>query len=145
MKTREDTIAFARNYCQHYDPQPRGKGCKAGMPIDKIQTVKTGEKGLKWGPCIEGHLLPDVLTICPKWLRVTQEAAEKRADDIEESIQRMTKVGPVVAAWRKREPIGKQEVIACPVCGGRLHLSQAAYNGHVWGRCETKDCVAWME
>lgn len=28
---------------------------------------------------------------------------------------------------------------------GRLHLSQSSYNGHVHGRCETDDCVRWME
>lgn len=33
----------------------------------------------------------------------------------------------------------------CPVCKGRLHMSHAASNGHVWGKCETEGCVAWME
>jgi hypothetical protein len=28
---------------------------------------------------------------------------------------------------------------------GWLHLSQSAYNGHVHGKCETDDCVSWME
>lgn len=30
-------------------------------------------------------------------------------------------------------------------CGGKLHLSQSSYNGHVHGKCETPDCVSWME
>jgi hypothetical protein len=38
-----------------------------------------------------------------------------------------------------------QGVEVCPVCGGKLHLSHAAYNGHVHGRCETEDCLNWME
>ena len=38
-----------------------------------------------------------------------------------------------------------QGVVECPVCKGKLHLSHAAYNGHVWGRCETEGCVSWME
>lgn len=37
------------------------------------------------------------------------------------------------------------EVVECPACKGRLHLSIAAYNGHVHGKCETDGCVAWME
>ena len=50
-----------------------------------------------------------------------------------------------LTAWRNREPIGKAEVIECPVCKGRLHLSQSGYNGHVRGKCETKDCLNWIE
>lgn len=36
-------------------------------------------------------------------------------------------------------------VIDCPVCKGKLHVSHAKCNGHVWGKCETEDCVSWME
>lgn len=36
-------------------------------------------------------------------------------------------------------------IVVCPVCGGQLHMSHDAYNGHVWGHCETKDCLSWME
>lgn len=39
--------------------------------------------------------------------------------------------------WKGSEP--------CPECGGTLHLSHAAYNGHVWGQCETEGCLSWME
>jgi hypothetical protein len=47
----------------------------------------------------------------------------------------------------KRNHKGKnwQGVVTCPVCKGRLRLSHAAYNGHVWGQCETEGCVSWME
>lgn len=53
----------------------------------------------------------------------------------------------VASAWRvKPKPAAdRAEVVACPVCNGRLHLSQSAYNGHVHGKCETPDCVSWME
>ena len=47
--------------------------------------------------------------------------------------------------WSKANRVAKREVIECPVCKGRLHLSQAAYNGHVHGTCETEGCVSWME
>lgn len=36
--------------------------------------------------------------------------------------------------------------LVCPVCElGRLYYSVAEYNGHIWGRCSTADCVRWME
>jgi hypothetical protein len=149
MKSREERIAFDMNYCQHYG---RGQGtemiCKAGMDIGKIKCVPTGSRGIKWGPCIEGHTLTNPHEHCPKWIRRTREMGEERADAIEASIKRMTTVMPVVAKWRtwtEKSPVAKQEVIECPLCRGRLHLSQAAYNGHVWGKCETPECVSWMQ
>jgi hypothetical protein len=145
MKDREQTIAFAMNYCQHYNPQGIRKQCRVGADIKTIQCVVTKPSGLKWGPCIEGHLLPNATELCSCWLRTTREQGEARADMVEKSDREMRLVMPVVSAWRKRKPIGKAEVIECPVCKGRLHLRQAACNGHVHGCCETKDCVNWME
>ena len=33
----------------------------------------------------------------------------------------------------------------CPVCGKRLGYSVAGNNGHIWAKCETEGCVAWIE
>lgn len=146
MKEREDRIAHEMNYCQHYG---RGDGssmvCAVGMDLKITQTVPTGDLQYKWGPCIGGHTLENPHTHCPHWIRRTREMGEKRADSIEAMIQRMKVVMPVVSAWRKKPPIGKREVIECPKCKGRLHLSQSSYNGHVHGKCETDGCVSWIE
>lgn len=146
MKTKEERIVFDMNYCQHYK---RGKGadmvCNAGMDLATIKKVPTGDRGILWGPCIEGHTLANPTEHCQHWIRRTREMGEKRADEIEKAITRMTVVMPVVDQWRLKEPFGKREVIECPVCKGKLHLSQAAYNGHVHAKCETEDCVAFME
>lgn len=72
-----------------------------------------------------------------------QIAAEEA--EIEAALTRMRLVMPLVSEWRKKPPIGKTEVVRCPVCGGQLQLQQSAFNGHVWGRCSTADCVNWME
>jgi hypothetical protein len=40
---------------------------------------------------------------------------------------------------------GDRGEIKCPTCGGCLHWSRAPENGHVWGRCETEGCVAWIQ
>lgn len=146
MKSREEHIEFEMNYCQHY---ARGKGadmiCKAGVDLKTMQKVVTGDRQIKWGPCIEGHTLDKPTAHCPHWIRRTREMGEKRADSIEKSIRQMEVVMPVVDAWRSNPPKGKSETVKCPECGGKLHLSQAGYNGHVWGKCETEGCVSWME
>ena len=38
---------------------------------------------------------------------------------------------------------GDEGEIPCPECVGRLRWSRAE-NGHVWGACETADCLRWM-
>jgi hypothetical protein len=98
-------------------------------------------------PCIGGHNSPNTLEICPKWERRSLEHAEKRADAIEEMMERMAIVDPVVNKWRiKPKPQSdRRETIECPKCKGRLHLSQSCYNGHVRGHCETEGCVSWIE
>lgn len=150
MKSRQEHIDFDRNYCAHYAPKPGLKlhedycalGCGASAMMKKARETP-GNPNM--APCIGGHNCADVHAICPKWERRSLEHAEARADSIEESIRRMTIVGSVVGEWRKKEPIGKREVIECPACKGRLHLSQSGYNGHVHGHCETEGCVSWME
>ena len=140
MKDREETIAWDTMYCQHYEARGLPDICKAGV------NYKDQFKGGKIC-CYKGgkRTEEEQLASCPKWLRQTREHGEARADAFDAVMKRMTVVGPVVAAWRKKPPKGKQEVIECPVCKGRLHLSQVAYNGHVHGHCETKGCVSWME
>lgn len=148
--SRESHIEFDRNYCCHYAPQ-RGDfkadycalGLGASDAMDRAR--KAGEPNMS--PCIGGHKAADVLALCPKWERRSLEHSEKRADDIEKAMNQLAVVMPVVSEWRvnPKPETDRKEVIECPQCKGRLHLSQSSYNGHVHGHCETKDCVSWME
>lgn len=137
------------NYCQHYHPKPGAKlsdtSCSVGCDTRTIQKAQIPGKSLKWGPCIDGHLLPDARAVCPKWERYTREQGEAYADGVERSLKKLRLAGPFISAWRKKEPFGKREVVECPVCKARLHLSQSSYNGHVHAQCETADCIAFME
>lgn len=173
MKDREETIAWTMQYCQHYDPsgitmiggkEPHGH-CNAGVvyldqfgraPKDDPNSQVNGRYYPSSGIfaricCTDGgkRSEEEQRALCPKWLRKTREMGEKRADDFAETMRKMTLAGPVVRAWRtwtKKNRVAKQEAIDCPTgCGGKLHLSQAAYNGHVWGKCTTEDCLSWME
>ena len=151
MKTLEEHIEFDRNYCEHYAPQPGGLdkdycalGCGASERMKAAR--EAGEPNMT--PCIGGHKASDAVTLCPKWERRSLERAKKRAESIERMMRRMTVVMPVVSKWRtwtESNRVSKQEVIECPECKGRLHLSQSSYNGHVHGKCETEGCVSWME
>lgn len=152
MRSLEEMVAFDMNYCQHYETQGMPSKCRAGVEyasVGKIVAVIAGnEKREDARPCVNGHKMPDALQRCPKWLRRTREQGVKRYEDMQAALERMRIVGPIVSAWRtwtKKNRVAKAEVIECPACKGRLHLSQAAYNGHVHGHCETEGCVSWME
>jgi hypothetical protein len=164
MSDREKTIAFDRQYCQHYEPggitmiggkEPNGL-CKAGVvylaqfppPPDQTDPPRFGI--FTRICCTSGNERSEEeqLASCPKWERRTLEQATKRADDIDKAMNDMRLVMPEVAKWKtwtKKNRVAKQGVIECPACKGKLHLSQAAYNGHVWGKCETEGCVSWMQ
>jgi hypothetical protein len=68
---------------------------------------------------------------------------KQRADD-RESLVRTVKAG--ITRWRVQyQGCSHSEIVVCPACKGHLHLSIAAHNGHVKGRCETGGCVNWTE
>lgn len=57
--------------------------------------------------------------------------------------------GVVVAIAMCREASfgarGVSGEIVCPKCSGRLRYSIAGSNGHIWGTCETKGCLRWIQ
>ncbi|MGI9507629.1 MAG: hypothetical protein ACR2RE_31705 [Geminicoccaceae bacterium] len=83
---------------------------------------------------------------CDKFETYTERELAEHEAEAEAAKERMMKVLPLCERI-KREHKGEswKGVEECPVCDGRLHLSHAAVNGHVWGKCETENCVAWME
>lgn len=148
--SRESTIEFDRNYCVHYAPKPgmaQRDYCAFGYDASgRMQDARErGEPNMT--PCIGGHKTPNVFNLCSRWERRSLEHAEKRADAVEATMKRMAIVIPAVNKWRvqPKPSANRQEVIECPACKGRLHLSQSAYNGHVHCKCETEHCVSWME
>lgn len=150
MNSRESHIEFDRNYCTHYAPKPgmsRDDYCSLGCDASKRMKDARDAGEPNMTPCIGGHAAANVLALCPKWERRSIEHAEQRADDIEKMMQRMTVVMPFVNKWRThpKPEKSRQEIVECPQCKGKLHLSQSSYNGHVHAHCETKGCVSWME
>lgn len=74
-----------------------------------------------------------------------EEIAEDRAKH-DASMDRMIVVMTGIAPIRKEaKGKGYAGIIECPACKGRLHLTIARSNGHAHGRCETPDCVNWIE
>lgn len=61
--------------------------------------------------------------------------------------KRLNSTMRAISAFNEKYPgkVNAQDIMECPECKGRLHLSKCSYNGHVWGKCETEGCLTWMQ
>lgn len=84
---------------------------------------------------------------CPFYAEPTAEQVQADRAEFDAYMEKTFAAINVARAWRvKPKPAqDRSGTVECPVCKGKLHLSQSAYNGHVHGKCETADCVQWME
>lgn len=117
-------------HCRHYsflfDPDElRDMGAKCAVGVDISGPLATT-------PC-----MPGAKGLCAVRSDYSQEEidAEFRADA--EATARLIKAVAAVPAN------GNSGVVECPNCGARLHWHRNS-NGHVWGRCETEGCAAWI-
>jgi hypothetical protein len=76
----------------------------------------------------------------------TEDETRKYVEESEQHLNKMRLAFEIVAKVKK-EHKGENwsGSFECPACKGILHLSHASLNGHVWGKCETEKCLAWME
>jgi len=81
-------------------------------------------------------------------------ATDKENDPrVEAAIANLHKVAAIMEDCRKdansksiKKGNGGNGSIPCTVCdGGTVRYSVASVNGHLWGKCSTKGCVAWMQ
>lgn len=134
--------------CRHFTGVA-DKCCAVGVNYDDITTVN-GEQFALALPCYtprSGRSAdPRPKASCDKYQEPTAEEIAAHQAELDASMERFKKTLPIIAKV-KQEHQGQnwKGIEACPVCGGKLHMTHAASNGHVWGKCETDNCLAWME
>jgi hypothetical protein len=142
--------------CKHFCGL-RDKKCNAGVAYNSV-TPRPGEPGCALRiPC----MLPDKFKerMSPRQIEAMQEKgtcekfelptdaeiAEHEAA-IKAVVDRHTKMAPWIRDMRmKHRKEGFRGVVECPVCKGRLHFTVSNYNGHTSGRCESENCVNYIE
>lgn len=149
MKTRSlhDQIA---DKCIHFNGIQH-KSCKAGMVYDDLDKenrieYRAGLPCFKSDSEIAKRLGGRPQCHCQHVQFPTEEDVQKQIAEHEQSMKKFTVA--LVAVKPIREKYKGQDwgcIIECPVCNGKLHVTHAAYNGHVHAKCETPDCVAWIE
>lgn len=151
MSKRPGDPGYAAGWCIHYRynrdaKKPEDDTCEAGVLYSTVRP-QVGPT-FKSQPCFldeVGESKPGA-GHCALLRRPTPEEIalhEKWADE------RMGLLGTVmkgIRPWRTaHKGRSASEIVECPACKGRLHLSISSYNGHVHGHCETEHCVSWME
>ena len=136
--------------CKHYQGIQAGE-CAVGV---KLRTLVGGADD-GWCtrlPCLgsfrgraNGPTVMCDLFVLPTAAEIAEEEAETAAM-IAEAEARFRILDPVCEKI-KAESRGKDAhgTTTCPACEGELHWRHAAYNGHVWLKCATDDCVAIIE
>ena len=128
--------------CINYSSPLMHQECKAG--INYIELAGGERFGyVKRLPCRKDF---ESSISCDCFQEPTPEQVEDQNQWIEKKVEQMKLSIPLISEIKKEHGMtdakGTKE---CPVCGGTLHYTVSEYNGHVWGSCETKDCLQWME
>lgn len=152
MSKRPGDPGYSAGWCIHYRgiTGPRGEivtSCEAGVEYATFRNAE-GKRLAAQQPCFlddHGRSKPGALH-CEHLRRPTPEEIAAHEQWLAGRIEKLGKAMLGIASWRaKHKGRSHSEVVECPVCQGRLHLSIAASNGHVHGRCGTAGCVAWVE
>lgn len=134
----EHNLQIWMRKCRHFTGVSN-KTCKAGVNYDDVAPI----------PCI-GLEAEVKQAFCDKKSCWTREEAIEIEKEKAESMRRFFLAANAAHDDAKakgyKKGRGGKDSLPCPVCKtGTLHYSVASYNGHLWGQCDTKDCVAWMQ
>lgn len=144
-----------RDSCIHYTGclNPRSPTCKAGVNYRE----HAGGDGFGWVkrlPCFKlENCDPAAVVKCDQYREPTAEEIAAHEAEVQAAIAKlMTAYTGKVREWHeanrwdRKNPKAATGKVPCEVCGkGEIHLTMAAYNGHVWGKCTTEGCISWME
>ena len=120
----------------------------------KSDTKKQGNgmPGTHFKPGQETVLIPvdrrgETVIPCPNRVEPTDEQVKQYREESERHWLKTVAALKVATAWkvRPKPDHDREEIVDCPICKGKLHLRQSSYNGHASAKCETADCVEFME
>lgn len=142
MSKRPGDPGYPANWCIHFRSMGKYDTCEKGVRFDSFKGADakmdrmpcfTTPVGVEKAPC-EHRRVP------------TQEEVVAHKEWVRGQTHLLGTVMIGILPWREKwQGRNHHEVVECPACKGRLHLSIAGSRSHVHGRCETVNCVSWME
>ncbi len=143
--------------CKFYNGSHHNKTCDAGVEYRSVLTEPDRLTGsafrlpciLKWpgSPLSPGQQAEfEKRGTCPKFTEPSKDDLAKYEAEMAAHMAKMRKTFTLMSSIRKEHKgVDWSGIVACPACGGKLHMRHAAYNGHTAGTCETEGCVRWIE
>lgn len=137
---RVENLMRQRMHCRHFNGVQHDR-CKAGVSYRESWPPPWPNGSL---PCLGRSTATCEMQDFPT-------ADEARAMALEAIKQTDEMLAPVIAAHADalakgfKKGNGGSSDCECPRCGKRLRYTIAALNGHMWAKCETEGCAAWIE
>lgn len=83
---------------------------------------------------------------CDQFTDPTDEEIAAEEASMKDYMRRFSLMLPLIRRVKQEhKDTNWKGVEVCPACQGKLHMTHASCNGHVWGACETEGCLSWME
>ena len=132
---------MSRPWCKHYYGMHKQNTCEAGVKFASLKYYGTTQF-ISSCPCFGPEL--------GECSQATYPTAEEMAAHDAEIAARFEKTVKARAAILAHCDGGKEGTIGTidfPACGGKntLEFRQSGYNGHISAKCQTEDCVHWVE
>lgn len=123
--------------CKHFNGIQNDE-CAAGIRLDSIPRIRTGGVSL---PCLRA----DGKTACSKWEEPGDGELLAAEEDLKRLLLRLEQALPWINAMKAKFPNGThREIDTCPVCGKTIAF-RIASNHHMAARCETENCITFIE
>ena len=144
MSRRVGDPGYSATWCINFRGMDKNDTCEKGVNDQALR-----REGRTFDlPCFAKNLNPAVgePMHCEHRRAPTAEEVAAHQEWIAGRMDRLRVVMVAIRPFREANKGRSASAIQeCPLCNGRLRLSIAGSNGHVHGRCETADCVRWME
>jgi hypothetical protein len=137
---------FAPGWCVEFRSMAAHALCHAGVDYTALNGGSEYRR-MHQLPCfIKAGEKPGLRISCEHFKAPTAEEVAAHEQWLEGRRQLVITVKAAISDWRVQHS-GRNiaGIVACPACGGQLHLSIKAHNDHVQGKCATNGCVSWTE
>jgi hypothetical protein len=146
MAKKESHPGFAPDWCVQFRSMAQHKTCEAGMDYTELNGGSEYRRMYQLPCFIRAGEKAGQRIHCDHFRAPTAEEIALHKQLAEDRLSLVMTVKAGISPWRVQyQGCSHSEIVECPACKGHLHLSIAAHNGNVKGRCETGGCVSWAE
>jgi len=131
MPNRKELMIREDRQCRHFRSILEGKSCHAEINYSDLR--KHGDL-----PCFGDT--GDSIAKCSKHQPYTLEETQAKEEKFRTEFMHIS-----IALAAIKTLSGTVGSIDCPQCQGKLSWTRSTRNKHIYGNCETPDCLRWMQ